>query len=95
MDAQKIYEALGNEMNEKIMNTTFEKSVEKFSGKNFSEFKDHLSEIIVDKISPISNEITKLLNEKGYLDEILKEGGNKAEEIASKKIKKIHDIVGF
>ena len=78
-----------------LMNTTFEKSVEKFSGKNFSEFKDHLSEIVVDKISPISNEITKLLNEKGYLDEILKEGGNKAEEIASKKIKKIHDIVGF
>ena len=78
-----------------LMNTTFEKSVEKFSGKNFSEFKDHLSEIVVDKISPISNEITKLLNEKGYLDEILKEGGNKAEEIASKKNKKIHDIVGF
>ena len=78
-----------------LMNTTFEKSVEKFSGKNFSEFKDHLSEIVVDKISPISYEITKLLNEKGYLDEILKEGGNKAEEIASKKIKKIHDIVGF
>ena len=78
-----------------LMNTTFEKSVEKFSGKNFSEFKDHLSEIVVDKISPISNEITKLLNEKGHLDEILKEGGNKAEEIASKKIKKIHDIVGF
>lgn len=25
MDAQKIYEALGNEMNEKIMNTSFEK----------------------------------------------------------------------
>ena len=53
------------------------------------------AQIVVDKISPISNEITKLLNEKGYLDEILKEGGNKAEEIASKKIKKIHDIVGF
>jgi tryptophanyl-tRNA synthetase len=74
---------------------TLEKIILEFSGKNFSEFKDHLSEIVVDKISPISNEITKLLNEKGYLDEILKEGGNKAEEIASKKIKKIHDIVGF
>ncbi len=70
-------------------------SVEKFSGKNFSEFKEVLSQTLVDKITPISIEIKKLLNEKKYLDEILAEGCGKAENIASKKIKKIHEIVGF
>ena len=37
----------------------------------------------------------KLLNEKKYLDEILLDGMEKADKIASKKVKKIHDIIGF
>ena len=71
------------------------KSIDEFSGKNFSQFKEILSEILVNKINPISVEIKKLLNEKKYLDEILFEGSKKANEIASNKIRKIHEIVGF
>ena len=74
---------------------TLEKSVKEFSGKNFSEFKENLSEIILKKIGPISIEIKKLLNEKNYLDQILSEGSKKADIIASKKVKKIHEIIGF
>ena len=74
---------------------TLEKCIKKFSGKNFSEFKENLSDILVDKITPVSIEIKKLLNEKKYLDSILNEGCEKANEIASKKLKKIHEIVGF
>ena len=70
-------------------------TITKFSGKNFSVFKETLSELLLDKIIPISNEIKKLLSEKNYLDKILYEGSKKAEEIASKKLKKIHEIVGF
>ena len=67
----------------------------KFSGKNFSDFKETLSQVLVDKIIPISIEIKKLLSEKNYLDSILADGSKKAAEIASKKLKKIHEIVGF
>ncbi len=74
---------------------SLEKSINQFSGKNFSEFKDNLSQVLVDKINPISLEIKKLLNEKDYLDKILLEGCKKADHIASEKIKKIHEIVGF
>ena len=78
-----------------ISDSTLESSIQKFSGKNFSEFKENLSEILIDKLSPISDEIKRLLKEKSYLDEILKEGSKKADSIASKKIKEIHDIIGF
>ena len=44
---------------------------------------------------PISEEIKKLLTEKNYLDKILQDGHEKANEIASEKVKKIHEIVGF
>ena len=74
---------------------TLEKIIEEFSGKNFSEFKENLFQVVVDKITPISTEIKKLLNEKDYLDKILLDGCKKANDIASKKIEKIHEIVGF
>ena len=78
-----------------LKNQNLEKSISEFSGKNFAEFKDKLSEILIEKIEPISEEIKKLLNDEKYLDKILLEGSNKANIIASKKIKKIKELVGF
>ncbi len=78
-----------------LNNSSIEETIKNFSGKNFSDFKDNLSQLMVDKIDPISLEIRKLLNDIDYLDKILFEGTKKAQEIASQKIKKIHEIVGF
>jgi len=78
-----------------LTNSTLENSVKNFAGKNFSEFKEQLSEELVKKIEPISNEIKKLLEDKRFLDEILLDGVEKANMIASKKIERIKEIVGF
>ena len=78
-----------------LTNSNIEKSVESFIGKNFSEFKEKLSEVLVDKIEPISLEIKKLLNDQTYLNKILQVGAEKANSIASKKIQNIKEIVGF
>ena len=78
-----------------LTGTKFEKIIDEFSGKNFSEFKEKLSQVLVEEISPISKEISKLLVEKKYLDSILLEGSEKANKIASSKMKKIHEIMGF
>ena len=78
-----------------LTNSSIEKSLKIFSGKNFSDFKENLSQVLVEKIFPISKEIKKLLSEKSFLDSILNEGFEKADEIASKKLKKIHEIIGF
>ena len=78
-----------------LTNSTLENSIESFSGKNFSEFKEKLSSVLVDKIEPIALEIKRLLGDQLYLDEILLEGVEKANLQATKKIKKIKEIVGF
>ncbi len=78
-----------------LTNSSLQNSVETFAGKNFSEFKEKLSLEIVDKIGPISKEIKKLLADKKFLDQILLDGVEKASLIASKKIKRIKEIVGF
>ena len=78
-----------------LKNQSLENSLGEFNGKNFSEFKEKLSEVLTERIEPISKEIKRLLEDKKYLDEILLEGSNKADKIASKKIKEIKELVGF
>ena len=70
-------------------------SINEFSGKNFSDLKEKLTEAIVEKITPISNEINKLQKDSKFIDDVLQEGAQKAQEIASKKVKEIKKIIGF
>ncbi len=78
-----------------LKNQSLENSISEFNGKNFAEFKDKLSEVLIEKIEPISRKIKELLNDEKYLDTILLEGSIKADIIASKKIKEIKELVGF
>ena len=78
-----------------LSDNSLENTINEFSGKNFSEFKLSLIDILVDKLEPISNEINKLIVDKKYLDNILSLGFEKANKIASLKIKKMKEIIGF
>ncbi len=78
-----------------LKNQNIEKSIDEFSGKNFSDFKDNLAETVVDKISPISKEIINLLKNEDYIDKILEEGAEKADAQATNKINEIKKIIGF
>jgi tryptophanyl-tRNA synthetase len=78
-----------------LKNQSLENSLNEFDGKQFSEFKEKLSEVLIEKIEPISKEIKRLLNDEKHLDEILFNGSKKADIIASQKIKEIKELVGF
>ena len=62
-----------------ISDQSLDKTLDEFGGKNFSDLKRDLAEILSNKISPISNEIKKLINDQGYLDKVLLQGASKAE----------------
>ena len=66
-----------------------------FKDKNFSFFKERLSDVIVKKILPISKEIKKLNQDPSYIDQVLQDGGEKAYELSSQKIKDIKKKFGF
>ncbi len=82
-----IYSALSNETTKKV--------VEKFVGKQFSDFKKELNEVAVETLAPITKEMRKLLEDKTYLTGIIKDGGNRANIIAQPIIIKVKDIVGL
>ena len=70
-------------------------TINEFSGKNFSEFKKKLAELLVEKIYPISQEINKLQKDNTFIDSVLKDGAEKANIIASKKVEEMKKIIGF
>ena len=78
-----------------LNNQTLSDSINEFAGRNFSDFKQKLSDLVVEKISPISEEINKLKKDNNFIDKILQDGAEKADKITSKKVKEMKKIIGF
>ena len=83
----RIYSSLSKKKIDFLLN--------EFDKKDFSFFKEKLSSLIVEKISPISKEIKKINQDPSYIDKVLQDGGEKAYELSSKKIKDIKKKFGF
>ncbi|MGI4776200.1 MAG: tryptophan--tRNA ligase [Janthinobacterium lividum] len=69
--------------------------IDKYSGKEFSKFKSDLAEIIDAKLSPIRLKYCDLLNNEDYISQVLKEGADKAREIASSTLDQVKNLFGL
>ena len=69
--------------------------LKQFGGAQFSTFKPALADLLVAKLSPMTNEMRKLKNDPAYIDSVLADGSARAEAIASETMKAVKDIVGF
>jgi len=83
----KIYASLKSDSPESI--------IKNFDGKSFSDFKNSLAELLVEKISPISDKIKEYKNDKEQLKKILKNGNEQASDTANKTIIEVKKIVGL
>lgn len=72
-----------------------EKVCEEVNKHDMKHFKKELADLIISVISPIREKLNGLLRDQLHLHKILKEGTEKAAEIANNNIKKIKDIIGF
>lgn len=64
-------------------------------GKQFSEFKPMLAELAVEKLSPISGEMARLMKDTSEIDKILSRGAERAREITAPILAKTYEIVGL
>jgi tryptophanyl-tRNA synthetase len=72
-----------------------EKTLNEMAGREYSFLKKKLAEILIEEITPVGKEIQKLLDDKSYLQEVLKKGSEKAKIKAEENLKNIRDIVGL
>tara|TARA_B110000967_G_scaffold12427_1_gene12094 strand:+ start:1598 stop:2599 length:1002 start_codon:yes stop_codon:yes gene_type:complete len=78
-----------------LTNSSLEESLNELKGKEYSYLKNKLSEVLVEVICPIGKKINKLLGDKNYLEETIKEGTEKARSLADYNLKEIRNAVGF
>ena len=82
-----IYAALSEQSTEAVMREV--------GGRAFSEFKPMLAELAVEKLAPISSEMARLMQEPAEIDRILKDGSERARDIAAPILRKTYEIVGM
>ena len=78
-----------------ISKISLDKVLNEMSGKEYSFLKSKLAEILISEITPIGNEIKKLLQDKSFLRQILKKGREKANIIAEENLKNVREKVGL
>jgi len=66
-----------------------------FGGASFSKFKDALAELAATKLTPIGDEMRRLMADPVEIDRILADGAKRAHAIADPILAKTKDIVGF
>ncbi|MGV9824447.1 tryptophan--tRNA ligase [Gordonia sp. NPDC003429] len=69
--------------------------VAKYDGKGYGELKVDTAEILTDFVTPLRGRVQELLDDPGYLDEVLAAGAERARTIASATLRDVYDKVGF
>jgi tryptophanyl-tRNA synthetase len=74
---------------------SFDEIEKEFAGKGYGDFKNCVGETVVEMFRPIREEATRLLADKAYLENIFKNGAEKASYVANKTLRKVYKKVGF
>ncbi|MEQ9518201.1 MAG: tryptophan--tRNA ligase [Parvibaculum sp.] len=64
-------------------------------GSDFSKFKPALADLAIEKLSPITGEMARLMDDPAYIDAVLQQGSQRASAIATPVVAKVKEIVGF
>lgn len=82
-----IFAALSEKSKQEVLN--------EYGGRPFSEFKPALAELALTTLSPVANEMRRLMDEPDYIDGVLREGSHRANAIARPIMDGVKDILGF
>lgn len=78
-----------------LENSSIDVVLAKTAGLGFGDFKKQLAEVATEKLSPIGEEMRHLMADPGYIDSVLKDGGDRAAEVAAPILAQAEEIVGF
>jgi len=82
-----IYAALSNQSVDAVLG--------QFGGQGWGVFKPALADLAVSVLAPIAGEMKRLVADRGEMDNILRDGAERARAIAQPVMAEVRDIVGF
>lgn len=78
-----------------ITGDSTESLVSKYAGGGYGSLKSDLADAVVGAISPIRSKAQELMSDRAELDSLLARGADRANEMAEKTLKLVHERVGF
>ncbi len=78
-----------------LSDSSIEAVLSEVGGKQFGAFKPMLAELAVEKLSPISGEMARLMGDQAEIDRLLTRGAERAREITRPILRQTYDIVGM
>jgi tryptophanyl-tRNA synthetase len=78
-----------------LKDITREQALAECEGKNFSGFKQMLTELAVEKLSPITKKMRELLSDTDHIDQLLAKGVHKGRKLAGVTMKEVNGLAGF
>jgi tryptophanyl-tRNA synthetase len=82
-----IYAALSDKTRDQVL--------AEVGGKPFSDFKGMLTDLAVSVLTPINDEMARLMADPASVDAVLREGAERAGALAEPILAEVYDIVGF
>ena len=78
-----------------LSDITAEEVCKRFGGRQFSEFKAELADLAVAELSPVQDEMRRLMEDTSSVDAVLRDGAERARALSEPILREIQDIVGF
>ena len=78
-----------------VTGKSFEEIEAEFAGMGYGKFKPAVGEAVIETLTPIREEATRILKDKAYLEGVYKAGAEKASYVANKTLRKVYKKVGF
>jgi tryptophanyl-tRNA synthetase len=78
-----------------LADTTMAAVAKEHGGKQFSAFKNALTELAVARLSPITAEMRRLTADPGAVDAVLRDSAERCQAMAEPVLKDVYRIVGF
>ena len=74
---------------------SFDEIEKEFDGKGYGDFKIAVGEACADGLAPVREEFARLMADKAYLEEVMKNGAAEAAYYARKTLSKVKRKIGF
>ncbi|MFZ3580900.1 tryptophan--tRNA ligase [Loktanella sp. DJP18] len=78
-----------------LSDATPEAVISEYAGAGWGRFKPALADLAVAKLAPISEEMTRLMDDPAEIDRILADGADRARAIAAPILARTYEIVGL
>lgn len=78
-----------------VTGKSFDEIEDEFQGRGYGDFKAAVAEAVIETFKPIQTRYDELMKDKDYLNQVMKNGAEKAARLAYKTLGKVYKKVGL